>query len=194
MKGISKFVNYSFMILISFVALGIFVTLIYGYYNHITKTNIQVGLEQIATQTSDKIIYLYDQAKESNADTANSTSVVISNIDLNYPTQIVDRNFEVELLSSPGIWNAITSITIEGEEVTIMKETSSSAKVIAKTTQKPIVTYEHDVPNVPIRLQGKYTPGDDDVLRLVRYNYNNNLVDTIILGNPTIVIGISSIK
>jgi len=194
MKGISKFVNYSFMILISFVALGIFVTLIYGYYNHIIKTNIQVGLEQIATQTSDKIIYLYDQAKESNADPANSTSVVISNIDLNYPTQIVDRNFEVELLSSPGIWNAITSITIEGKEVTIMKETSSSAKVIAKTTQRPIVTHEHDVPNIPIRLQGKYTPGNDDVLRLVRYNYNDNLVDTIILGNSTIVIGISSIK
>ena len=194
MKGVSKFVNYSFLILISFAALGIFVTLIYGYYNHILGTNIQVGLKQIATQTSDRIIYLYDKAKQSNADPANSTSVVISSIDLNYPTEVMDRNFEVELLSSPGIWNVITSITIEGENVTIMKETSSSTKVIAKTTQRPIVTYEYDVPNVPIRLQGKFSPGDDDTLNLVRYNYDGDLEDTIILGNSTIIIGISSIK
>ena len=194
MKGISKFANYSFIILISFAALGIFVTLIYGYYDHIIKTNIQVGLKQIAVQTSDKILYLYDQAELSNANPANSTSVVISSIDLNYPTQVMDRNFEVELLSSPGIWNAISSITIEGENVTIMRETSSSAKVIAKTTQRPIETYEYDIPNVPIRLQGKYTSGDDDTLQLMRYNYNGDLVDTIILGSSTIIIGITSIR
>ena len=194
MKGVSKFVSYSFMILISFVALGVFVTLIYGYYNHVIRTNIQVGLKQIATRTSDKILYLYDQARQSDASPVSSTSVVISNIDLNYPAQVMDRNFEVELLSSPGIWNVITSITIEGENATIKKETSSSTKIIAKTTQKPIITYEYDVPNIPIRLQGKYSSGDDDILKLVRYNYNNNLEDTIILGDSTIIIGISSIK
>ena len=75
-----------------------------------------------------------------------------------------------------------------------MKETASSAKVIAKTTQRPIITYEYDVPNVPIKLQGKYSSGDDDTLRLIRYNYNGVLEDTIILGNSTLVIGVSSIR
>jgi len=151
-------------------------------------------LKQIAAQTADNILYLYDQAKESDASPTNSTSIILSSIDLNYPNQVVDRNFEVELVSSPGIWNVVTNITIDDVNATIRKESTSGAKIIAKTTQKPIVSYEHDVANVPIGLQGKYRSGDDDTLRLVRYNYNDSLEDVIILGNSSIIIGISSIK
>jgi len=194
MRGVSEFISYTFIILLSFVALTIFVTLIYGYYNHITETNIQVSLKQIAAQTADDILYLYDQGKESDATPLNSTSIILSTVDLNYPNQVGNRNFEVELVSSPGIWNVITNLTIGGMNVTIRKESTSGAKVIAKITQRPIVSYEHAVANVPIVLQGKYRSGGNDTLRLVRYNYNGALEDVIILGNSSIIIGITSIN
>jgi len=194
MKGLSKFVTYSLIILSSFVVLIFLTTLIYSYYEQVLRTNIQTGLKQIAAQTADNILYLYDEAKGSDASPVNSSSVVLSTIDLNYPDQVVDRNFEVELVSSPGIWSMITNLTIKGTNATIMKESVSGAKVIAKTTQRPIVDYEYDVPNVPIKLQGKFSSGDNDILRLIRYNYNGTLKDVIILGNSTIIIGITSIN
>ncbi len=194
MKGISRFVTYSLIILSSFVILALFTTLIYSYYNRVLETNIQVSLKQIAVQAADSILYLYDQAKESGASPANSTSITLRSIDLNYPNQVVNRNFEVELLSSPGIWNVITNLTINNATATIRKESTSGTKIIAKTTQKPIVSYEYDVANVPIKLQGKFRSGGNDTLRLVRYNYDDSLEDVIILGNSSIIIGITSIK
>jgi len=194
MKGISRFVTYSLIILSSFIVLTFFITLMYDYYDRVLETNIQVSLKQIAVRTADNILYLYDQAKESDASPANSTSITLSSIDLNYPDQVVDRNFEVELVPSPGIWNVITNLTIDGLNATILKEFTSGSKVIAKTTQRPILSYEYDVANVPIKLQGKFRSGGNDTLRLVRYNYNDALEDIIILGNSSIIIGITSIK
>jgi hypothetical protein len=194
MKGISRFIDYSLILLSSFVVMTLFTILIYGYYNDVLKTNIQVSLKQIAAQTSDSILNLYDQVKESDTNPKNSSSVILSSIDLKYPNQVSGRNFEVELVSSPGIWNQITNITVNDVNATIVKETSSGAKIIAKTRQSPIVSYEYDVPNVPIKLQGKYTSGDNDTLSLVRYNYNGTIEDVIILGNSTIIVGITSIN
>jgi len=168
--------------------------LIYGYYNRVLETNIQVSLKQIAVQTADSVLYLYDQAKESDANPGNSTSITLSSIDLNYPNQVADRNFEVELVSSSGIWSVITDLTVDNMNATIRKESTSGAKVIAKTVQKPLVSYEHDVVNVPIKLQGKYRSGGNDTLMLVRYNYNDTLEDIITLGNPGVIIGITSIN
>ena len=194
MKGISKIVDYSFILLSSFIVMTLFTILIYGYYNHELKTNIEVSLKQIAAQTSDSILDLYNRAKESDANPKNSSSVILSSIDLKYPNQISGKNFEVELISSPGIWNQITNITVNSANATIVKETSSGAKIIVKTKQRPVVSYEYNVPNVPIRLQGKYASGGNDTLSLVRYNYNGTVEDVIVLGNSTIIIGITSIK
>jgi len=137
---------------------------------------------------------LYDQAKESGASPVNSTSITLSSIDLNYPDQVVDRNFEVELVSSPGIWSVVTNLTIQGVNATIKKESTSGAKIIAKTVQSPVVSYEYDVANIPIKLQGKCSSGGNDTLRLVRYNYNGSIEDVVILGNSSIIIGITSIN
>lgn len=194
MKGISTFIDYTFIILSSFVVMTLFTILIYGYYNNVLKINIQVGLKQIAAQTSDKILYLYDQAKESDTNPKNPSSVILSNIDLNYPNQVLGKNFEVDLISSAGIWNQVTNITIDNVNTTVLKETASGSKIIAKTKQNPIISYEYDVPNVPIKLQGKYMSGGNDTLSLVRYNYNGTTEDIIILGNSSIIIGLTSIN
>ena len=176
-----------------FIIVTVFSTLIYGYYDQVLKSNIRASLKQITIQTALSITKLYNLGKESDATPENSSSIIISDIDLNYPNKISGKNFEVELTSSPGMWNIITSMTISGENMTIRKESTSGAKIIAKTTQRPFVSYEYDVPNVPITLQGKFRSGENDNLRLVRYNYNGLVNDTIVLGEPDIIIGITSI-
>jgi hypothetical protein len=194
MKGISNFVSYTFTILFGFTILILFSSLIYSFYEQVQKTSIISSLKQLSIQTSNSIIKLYDLSKEFKTNPANSTSIIISNVTLNYPEKIVDRNYEVELLSSPGIWNSITNFTISEKNVTIIKETESSSKIVVRTTQKPIETYEYDLPNIPIILQGKFKSGENDVLRLVRYNYNGTIEDRIILGESDIIVGISSIR
>jgi hypothetical protein len=194
MKGISNFVSYTFTILFGFTILILFSSLIYSFYEQVQKTSITSSLKQLSIQTSNGIIKLYDLSKEFKTNPANSTSIIISNVTLNYPEEIVDRNYEVELLSSPGIWNSITNFTIGEKNVTIIKETESSSKIVVRTTQKPIETYEYDLPNIPIILQGKFKSGENDVLRLVRYNYNGVIEDRIILGESDIIVGISGIR
>lgn len=155
---------------------------------------MKAELKQICIQTTNSIIQLYNKAKEFKAVPKESSSITISSIDLNYPNKLEGKNFEIELLSSPGIWNLITNITIEGKNVTISKETGSSSKIIAKTTQKPIIVYEHDIPNIPIVLQGKFRSGGNDTLKIIRYNYNGVVEDRVIIGESEIIVGITSIR
>ena len=194
MKGVSSFISYALTILFGFVILIFFTYAIYSYYDQLTRSNIKAGLKQITIQTTNSIIKLYDLGKESDVSPSNSSSIIISDIDLNYPEEVSGKSFEVELVSTPGIWNMITSFTIAGKNATIRKESSSGAKVIAKTTQRPFITYEHDVPNIPIVLQGKFRSGQNDTLRLVRYNYNESINNMIILGESDIIVGITSVS
>ena len=194
MKGISKFISYAITILFGFILLIFFSTLIYNYYDGILKNTIQAELKQICIQTENNIIQLQNQAKEFKTIPKLSSSLTISSVDLNYPNKLEGRNFEVELLSSPGIWNLVANITIEGRNVTIVKETGSSSKIIAKTTQNPVVIYVHEVPNIPIILQGKFRSGENDNLKIVRYNYNGTVEDRIILGESEIIVGIIKIS
>jgi len=136
---------------------------------------------------------LYNLGKDFDVTPENSSSIIISDIDLNYPDKISGKIFEVELTSSPGIWNVVTNFTINGRNATIRKETTSGAKIIAKTTQRPLLSYEYNVPNVPIVLQGKFRSGENDTLKLVRYKYNGTVEDTIVLGESNIIVGVTRI-
>lgn len=193
MKGISRFVTYAITIMFGFIIVTVFSTLIFGYYDQVLKSNIRGSLKEIAIQTALSITKLYYSGKESNVVPDNSSSIIIEEVDLNYPNKVSGKNFEVELVSSPGIWDIVTDMTIGGENVTIRKETTSSAKIIAKTTQRPFVSHEYDFPNLPIVLQGKFRSGQNDTLRMVRYNYNGVVYDMIVLGESDIIIGITSI-
>lgn len=194
MKGISKFVSYSLTVLIGFIVLAFFVSLINSYYKQAVKSNIKAGLKEIALQTSDGISKLYEISKKTNTNPENSTSIVLSTMELNYPEKVAGKSYEVDLISSPGIWNFITNFTISGKNVTINKEMNSGGKIIVKTTQIPIVEYEYDLPNIPLLLEGSFRSGENDTLRLVRFNYNGSVNDCVILGNSNLIVGVTSIK
>ena len=193
MKGISKFVTYTFTILFSFIMLGVFSSLIYAYYNQVLKSNIESGLKQICVQTFVGIVDLYNQGVKYDFIPENSTSVLISQISLNYPDSVSGKNFEVYLIPSSGIWSTVKNMTIDGKTVNIKQEIDSGAKIIAKTIEQPYVSYEYDLPNIPIILQGRFRSGDNDNLSLVRYNDNGTIEDSVILGNSDLLVRIKSI-
>lgn len=193
MKGLSAYVTYSLIILIGIATLSIFSVLIYTYYNNVLKSNIETAFKQLAIRTTGEIIKTYSESSKSEALPENASVVILSNIDLNYPDKVSGRNYEIELVSSPGIWNVVQNLTISGQEVTIKRELNSGSKIVLKTTQRPFVTYEYSIPNIPIPIQGSFRSGMDDKLRYVRYNYNGTVYDRIILGEDTIIIGIINI-
>ncbi len=194
MKGVSRFVTYAFTILLGFIIVSVFSILIFGYYDQILKSDITSGQKQIAIQTVSGIIELYGLAGAYEKIPENFSLILISSIDLNYPDTVSGRNFEVELISSPGIWSIITNMTIDGESAETRKEITSGSKIIVKTIQRPHLSYEHDVPNIPIVLQGNFRSGGNDILKLVRYNFNGTVEDRIILGECDIIVGVTSVS
>ncbi len=194
MKGVSSFIKYSLTVLISFLILTFFVALINNYYKQVSESNLKEGLKEVALQTANAITQLYDVAKKTNARPENSSSITISSMNLNYPDNINGKSFEVDLVSSPGIWNLVMNITINGKNVTIMKETNSGSKVIVKTIQKPFVEYEYELPNMPLILEGKFKSGGNSTLKLVRFNFNGTINDCIILGDSSIIVGVTNIR
>lgn len=194
MKGLSKFVEYTFIIMFGFVLLSILTSMIYHYYNKNLETNINVGLKQIALQTSDGILKLYQIGEDVHAEPTNGTATIITSIDMNYPNHIGGKNYEVILVSSLGIWTQVTDLTIDSEDIDIRKEEFSGAKIIVRTTQNPYLSYEHSLPNIPVAVQGKYTSGMNDTLTYVRYNYLSTEYNAIILGEFDFVVDITVLR
>ncbi len=194
MKGISKFIGYTFLILLGFTMLTLFAGTIYSYYNSMLRRNIDVSLKQIAVDTSAQIVRLYDASKSSNSRPVNGTRLVISEVDLNYVSKISGKNYEVQLVTSPGIWTQIKSLKIDNITVASKDEKISGSKVIVKTTQSPVVAYDFQIPNIPIPIQGVFRSGENSTLRFVRFNYNGTVNDTIILGESNVIIGLTKVQ
>ncbi len=194
MKGVSKFVTYAFITLFGFVVLAIFTGILYTFYDKVLKTNISAGLRQIAVETVGQITKAYDTGKNSDSKPENSSAIVLVDLNLNYPEKISGKNYEILLVSSPGIWTQIKTFQIDNRTVTPLKEVISGSKVLVRTTQIPLLTYELPVPNIPIYLEGGYRSGENSTLRYVRYNYNGSVNDTIILGESNIILGITKVQ
>ena len=193
MKGISQFIVYTLTILFGFVTVTIFSLLIYGYYDQVLKTNIEVGLREVSLHTWSGISKLYELGDKSAVTPTNSTAVIIANISLNYPQNVVGSKYEVELISATGIWNQIINITIDGVNASIKDEETSGPKIVAKTTQTPFISYKHAIPNLPFEIQGKYRPGEEQMLRYVRYNYNGTEKNVVILGEYKVIVDLVNI-
>jgi len=193
MKGQSKFIEYMMTVLLSVLVLAGISALVYSFYRNAVEKEAKTELTQIATQIKGSLIKVYDAGKGSKIQPSNYTSVLISEVDLNLPYSIARFNYEVELVSATSLYSYITATTLNGTNVSSAKD-SSVAKIVARTTQEPIVKVEFDLPNLDLTVQGKIKNGLNDVLKYYRYNQNNTVYDTVILGEPDIIIRINSVS
>jgi len=169
------------------------IAIAYTFYLNVLENEIRESLKQIALYTSDNIIKIYQTAKTVKAQPSNQTSILIKEIDLSLPTDISKRNYEVILVNPNPLWLTIRNFTIDGENVSTIVETSGP-KVIAQTTQDPIIKVEHSLPNIDVNLQGKVENGREDKLRYYRYNINETIRDVAVLGEADILIDITNMS
>lgn len=193
MKGQARFVEYILVVLFGSLVVVSISTLIYVFYISTLRNEIRENLNQLTLQVSNEIGKAYEIAKSSKAQPSNYTSILLGKVELNLPASVSRRNYEIILVNVNPVWISITNVTINNQNISFIEKTSG-AKVIAKTTQDPIVTVEQGIPNIDVGVYGKSENGNDDRLSYYRYNINGTIYDGIVLGKSDILVGISSIS
>ena len=190
-KGQASLIEHVMTIFLGVIVMISLVALVYSFYINAIKTEVRESLRQIALYTSENIIKIYNHAKLAKVQPSNQTSTLITEIDLNLPADVSKRNYEVYLVSSSSLWTVIRNFTVGNQNISFSVE-DSGAKIVARTTQDPIVTVEQNIPNIDIDVQGISINGKDAKLRYYSYNINGTAYNLIVLGEPDILAQITS--
>lgn len=186
MKGISPLVSYVFAILLAIVVIAGVTLLAYSLYNQILQDQIKRDLTQVAAQASSKITEIYSVSKASKSSPQNSSATLLGELQLNLPQQVADRNYKLTLLSASQVMTLLGNVTLDGENVTA-QSTAPTGKIIAETTQDPLVEIEYNLPAIDIDIQGSEGNPANATLRYYRYNPNGTIIDTIVLGDFSLI-------
>lgn len=191
-KAQSSFYEYIIIILIGMFVLISISAMFISLQNAAIEKNIRTSLTQLAIQTSDSIVKLYDTSKDSRASPSTNSSVQLSAMDLNFPSDVSNRNYRIELVSANGIWSQTGSVNVGGVNITATNgsliETTFAAKIVAESLQSPLVKVEYVIPNIPVVLQGFSENGMQNNLKYYRINFNGTVTDRIVLGNSSSLI------
>jgi hypothetical protein len=191
-KAQANLIQYAMTILFGVIVIVSLTFLVYSFYENYREAEITRSLKTLAMQTSDGIVKIYQNYRNVGSEPTNESTIVLYEGELDLPQRVSNINYEIMLVSSNPSWSTIEEFTINGESVTPTFKTSG-AKIIAQTTQKPFVTIEQDVPNIDIDIQGRSANGQDTQIVYYRFNTNGTIYDKIVLGNPEILIEISSL-
>jgi len=189
-KGQSSLVEYVLTIFFSLIILVAVSAIVYSFYNSVLKQDVSKSLNQIDLEVADAIFKIYQQGKTSTSSPAQSTSILLASINLNLPTKISNRNYEIDFMPLNPIFMTISNVTAAGKNVSIIIQ-SSGAKIIAKTTEDPQIVITKDLSNIDVDIQGIVNSGINATLKYYRYNFNGTVYDKIVLGEQSIIIDIS---
>jgi len=192
-KGVAPLVSYVLAILVAVVVMSGVAVLLNDFYALIIEDEIKRELTQISAQTSSKVTEIYSIAKASRSSPGNQSSVLLAETRLNLPDRVALREYRVVLLSASQVASLLSNVTINGQNVST-DSTSQVGRIVAQTTQDPIVTVEYDVPSIDVDLQGRTTDPRNATMRYYRYNPNGTVVDAIVLGDSTLIGQIASLS
>lgn len=186
-KGASRLLSYLFAVFLGIFAIAAVAALLYNFYASTLDAEIQEDLNQISLQVSGQVVRLYEVYQFSQSSPTNYSSELIGRVDLNLPTDISSRSYRVYFVSASPLWSTVTNLTTSGRNISAIQE-NPGAKIVAETTQDPVIRVERDMPNLDVNLQGMTFNGQHGNLYYYRYNIDGALYDTIILGNNTMLI------
>lgn len=192
MKGQSAILEYVLSVILGVLVFMSVVALFLGFYNNLIENEIRDELKQVVFQTSDSVLRLYDAGKSSKAAPTNNTVLLISELDLNLPVKVAKRNYEMTLQPTPTTSSVVSTITVGNRNVSFVRKISG-AKLVARTTEDPIVKVEYGLPNLDASVQGSIFARGNATLRFYRYNSNSTIYDTIVLGDSYIIIRVTSV-
>jgi hypothetical protein len=192
-KGQSNLMEYILSIFFSLIVLLAVASIIYSFYNNALKQDITKSLNEVDSEVSSAIYKIYQQGKASSSSPANSTSVLLANVNLNLPSRVTNRNYEVDLISINPLFATVSNVTIGGSNVSTLIQ-SFGAKIVAKTTDDPKIVVSKDLTNIDAAIQGTFINGINTTLKYYRYNFNGTIYDKIILGEQQIIIDITQMS
>lgn len=186
MKGLSPLLSYVFAVLLAVIVIAGVSVLAYNFYRTLLQDEIKRELTQSAAQTSAKITEIYSISKQSKASPANSTGILLASNQLNLPDKVSTRSYAITLLSANQVASQITNATLDGLNTSLIK-TPQTGKIIAQTTEDPFVTVEYDIPSIDVDVQGKSLNPRNATLRYYRYNPNGTVIDSILMGDYSLL-------
>lgn len=192
-KGQTELFEYILTFLFGLIILAAVSTIIYSLYSNALSQDMTNSMNEVSLEVSDAILKLYQQGQQSTASPANSTSILIATLNLNLPSKISNRNYEVDLFPITPLFGVFTNITLSGRNFTYVIQTSG-AKIVVQSTENPKIAVTKDLPNINLNIQGTITDGVNATLNYYRYNINGTVYDKIVLGGQPIIIDINKIS
>lgn len=192
-KGASRLLSYLFAIFLGIFVIVAVVSLLYNFYASTLDSEIHEDLNQLTLQLSGQVVRLYEVYQYSQSNPSNYSSALIGQVDLNLPTDISSRSYRIYFVSASPLWSTVTNLSTSGQNISAVEE-NPGAKIVAETTQDPIIRVERAMPNLDVALQGMTFNGQHDNLYYYRHNIDNALYDTIILGNNTMLITVDTVN
>jgi len=192
LKGQGEIIQYTITILLGVIVMVGVSLIIFNLYDRSIRADIEKSLNQVAGQTVDRILKLYEVGKNSKIEPTGNASVLIATDDLRLPDTVSNKNYEIVVIIANPLWANILNVTINNQSV-INIINSPSAKVIARSVNDPIISVERDIPNIEATVQGRGDPTNSK-LSYYRYRLNGTIYDKIVFGDGTILIDISKIK
>lgn len=186
MKGVSPLISYVLAVLLAVLVISAVAVLVTGFYNTIIQDEVRRELTQVAAQASSKITEIYSISKVSKASPANSSAILIGDLQLNLPAKVASRSYQLTLLSSNQVASILANLTVNGQNVS-STSTPQTGKIVAETTEDPFVSVEYDVPSIDVDMQGRSDSPTNATLRYYRYNPNGTVIDTVLIGDYTLL-------
>jgi len=181
MKGASL-ITFIVIISLSFIFL-LFITFILYRYSENTKKNLkEQATRQIAFEIISEITNLYEKGSKMDLIPLNN-SITLLESKLDLPEKISGEPYYIEAISSPGLLNYI----VVNDS---LKEEYGKGKIaIVFQNEK----YYFDLPIMPIVFQGR-TTSEEFKIKYARYRLDNEVKDTIIIGEQKNLIDIEVLQ
>jgi len=192
-KGQAEIAENVIVILFGVIILTAISAIAYNLYTTQLRNEIENNLKQMGIEISNNILRLYESGKDSEYSPAANESAKLVEINLNLPSQVSGRNYEIILSEANPVWIQISNITVGGTSP-VSVATVPGAKIILMTTQSPIVKIEHEIPNIDVPVQGMSENGLNSTLIYYRYDLDGTTKNKIVLGNYDILIDITSVS
>jgi len=190
-KGQAQLIQYVITFLISTVIVVAIYFLAITIFNNQIRLEIQDELRQLEIRTLNSIINIYSTGSGYSGSLANNSAILLGEIDLDYPSNVARRSYEMTLISSSQIYSTVNvseNTTLTGDEQ------FSGSKIIGKTTEDPFIEVTLDLPNIDAVFQGSVSNGLNSILSFFKANINGTIKNIITLGNSTLILSVVSIQ
>ena len=192
-KGVVPLISYVLAVLVAVIVISGVAFLLDDFYSLLIEDEIKRELTQVSAQASYKVTEIYSIAKASRSSPGNQSSILLAEAKLNLPDRVALHEYKITLLSANQVASMLSNVTLNGQNVST-DNAAQVGKIIAETTQDPVVSVEYDLPSVDVDLQGRTIDPKNATMRYYRYNPNGTVTDVIVLGDSSLIGQIASLS